>query len=178
MVRGEPGVSALGVHLDTGDPDGVDTHAGEVVEIVLEAFPITAVVEVSVERIGAATVGNEPGGAVDAHGAGGVVGGIAVGKAVGKDLVDVDVAPILGRGEVDVAGGTGSKAVGGIENQVRVVWQSGGRGGLGEDERKQNEGGEKSEADQGTWQGHGSQGFGEKPSQGIIYHTSEPAKIH
>ena len=34
------------------------------------------------------------------------------------------------------------------------------------------------DADRGNWQGQGGPGFGEKPSHGIIYHTSEPTKIH
>ena len=112
-------VLALGVHLDAGDPDGVDAHAGEVIEIVEETLPVAAVVVVAVLREGFSGLG--PCGAVDAHGARRVVGGVAIGKAVGEELVDINVAPIRGGREKLVALRTGLEGVGRIENEVRIV---------------------------------------------------------
>ena len=96
-------VDALVVLLDAADPDGGDAHALEVGDLQAQAVPVAAVVVVAVEGVAA----------VEA-----VAGVLAVpprpvvldevvavgGEAVGEQLVDVAVAPLLRTGSVGEAG--------------------------------------------------------------------------
>ena len=128
MIGRVASIAPLGVHLYAGNPDGVDTHAAQVVEVFPETFPVAAVVEVAVVGEGSAAVADEPRRAVDPHRTGCVVGRIAVGKTVGKNLVHIDVAPILRGREIGVPGRPRGEAVGRVKYRSRDS-------GLGEEGR-------------------------------------------
>ena len=121
VVRRVAGIAPLSVHLHAGNPHRVDAHAGEVIEVVLEAFPVAAVVEVAVVGERAAAVIDEPRGAVDTHRLARVVGRVAIGEAIGEKLINIHIPPILRGRKIRVALRTREQAVNRIKPEARIL---------------------------------------------------------
>ena len=116
VIRRVVGVLALVVHLDAGHPDGAHAHAGQIVEVVLQALPVAAVVEVAV--VGKVLPFGFPRRLVGGQ----LVDGIR--EAVREELIDVDIAPIGragGIGEGRILHDPRPQAIGRIVRTVREL---------------------------------------------------------
>ncbi|OQC56052.1 MAG: hypothetical protein BWX54_01583 [Verrucomicrobia bacterium ADurb.Bin018] len=93
VIRRIVGIAPLVIHLHTGHPDCLNAHACQITDIVFQALPIATMVIVAI--VGEILAFRFPAGLVARQ-----LVHAGIREAVGKQLIDIDVAPIGWAGSV------------------------------------------------------------------------------